>query len=131
MQSVEVLTRYKWLMAEAEAIMSQADKLIRIGPAGVAGQAISGMPRGTNDADSAGVQAYDGYIQQLRERAEEIGGISRLFENVMAQFKNDRDRVICRLYYGVDMTDEQIGIKLNMDTSTVNRVRNDALSKIA
>ena len=124
----EILKRYKWLMQEAAAMSKHANRLIKIGaPAGIANQALTGMPRGTNDPQAAGIQAFDGYIIELREKVAEIAEIGRMFEDVLALIRNDQARVICRYYYGVGMTDEQIAKQLKMARQTVTTIRNDTM----
>lgn len=124
----EILLRYRWLTEEASAMSKQADRLIRIGgPAGIANQALTGMPRGTNDPQAAGIQAFDGYIISLREKVAEIAEICNRFEDVLMDIRNDKARTFCRLYYGNGMTDEQIAHRFHMERSTVTKIRNDAI----
>lgn len=132
MKDIEIIERYKWLMHEAWALEKQAEMVIRIGtPSGVAGQALSGMPHGTNDPVAASIQHADRYAEKLREKARELLNICGRFEGILSRIKDDRQRVICRMYYGLDMTDEKIAEKLNIDQSTVNRDRNAVLSALA
>lgn len=124
----EILLRYRWLTEEAAAMSKQANRLIKIGaPAGVANQALTGMPRGTNDPQAAGIQAYDGYILSLQTKMQEIMEICNRFEDILDLIRNDRARVICRYYYGVGMTDDQIAKKMHLERPTVTNVRNDAV----
>ncbi len=127
----EVVTRFLMLTAEAKAMAAQAELIGRILPAGVAGQAISGMPHGTNDADAANVQQYEGYMQKLYRQASELGKICVRFEEIISSIKDDRQRVICRYYYGANKTDEWIGKQLSYDTSSVNILRNKALMQLS
>ena len=131
MTKVEVLVRYRWLMQEAVTISKQADRLIKLGgPVGIGSHPITGMPRGTNDPVAAGIQAFDGYIRELRTKAAEIASIGHMFEETLSLIKDDRARDICRMYYALGMTDDQIGQKKHMDQATVNRIRNDILKKL-
>ncbi len=132
LSNIEVLQRYRWLMEEAWTIMRQAERLLSIGaPLGVANQALTGMPRGTNDPTASAVQRYDKYIEQLHDKADELVVLCNRFEEVLSLLDDDRQRDICRKYYAVGMTEEQIAEKLHMDQSTVNRARNEALAKLA
>ena len=132
MGDLEIIVRYKWLMHEAWALHKQAEKVQLIGaPQGVAGQALTGMPHGTNDPVAASIQAYDGYCQRLRAKAAELLSICDRFEAVIEKIGDDRQRVICRMYYGLDMTEEKIAEKLHIDQSTVNRDREKATSNFA
>lgn len=129
MDNYEIITRYRWLMEEAWALKKQADRVLKIGtPAGIASQAITGMPRGTNDPEAAAIQAYDGYAKQLREKAEELLQICGRFEQVLNLLKDDRQRTICRMYYALCMTEEKIAEKTGVDQSTVNRDRTAAIN---
>lgn len=128
MERREILLRYRWLTEEAAAMSKQADRLIRIGgPAGVANQALTGMPRGTNDPQAAGIQAFDGYIISLREKIAEIAQICSRFEDVLMDIRNDKARTFCRMYYGNGMTDEQIAHRYHLERSTVTKIRNEAI----
>lgn len=136
MKRCEILTRYRWLMLEADTLIKQADKVMGIGvQADVRStwptrQALEGMPRGTNDPESAGAQRFDGYIQRLRDRAEELMSICDQFESTLALLDDDRERVICRKYYALGLSEEAIAEQVSMDQSTVNRYRNSALAKL-
>lgn len=141
MENHEILERYRWLLQEAETINRQADRVMNIGvPAGMAStwpavQTTKGgksffVPHGTNDPQAAASQKFDGYIQALREKAAEILKITDRFEKVIDMLHDDRDRVICRKYYGLGLTDEKIAEELNMDRGYVTVLRNKALLKI-
>ena len=131
MTRTDVLLRYRWLTEEASAISRQADRLIRIGaPAGISNQAITGMPRGTNDPTAAGIQAFDGYVLTLRARVVEIAEICHEFESIITGIKDDRARTVCRLYYGNGLTDDQIARKYHLERSTVTKIRNDAIDSL-
>lgn len=132
MTAVQVLKEYNWIMAEAMALKEQADKVVLIGtPRGVAGQALTGMPGGTNDAVAASIQRADAYIEQLMFKRTRLLEICDQFEEILDQLKETRQRVICRMYYGCNKTDEEIGKEIHLDTSVVNRIRNDALDSLA
>lgn len=132
LSDVDVLRRYHWLMEESWTLLKHAERVIQIGaPMGIGDQSISGMPRGTNDPTAASVQHYDKYVQQLRDKAAELLGLGKRFEEALAKLDDDRQRDICRKYYALDMTDEEIGERVHMDQATVNRIRNEALAKLA
>lgn len=136
MERFEILTRYRWLMMEAETLIRQANKVIRIGvPADVRStwptkDKLQGLPRGTNDPESASAQIFDGYINRLRERAVELLSICDQFELVLSLLADDQERVICRKYYALGLTDETIAEQVHMDQSTVNRIRNRAIENL-
>ena len=131
MNNREILVRYKWLMEEAWVLSQQAERVLRIGrPAGIAKQEITGMPRGTNDPTAAGIQAFDGYVKQLKIKADEIMKICGRFESVITMLKDDRDRTICRMYYGLGMTDEQISRRIHIARQVITDIRNKAIGKL-
>lgn len=133
MERCEILTRYRWLMLEAETLLRQADKVMGIGiPADVRStwpskDKFNGVP-GTNDPEAAGAQRFDGYIQSLRDRAAELLSICGQFESTLNLLADDQERVICRRYYALGLTDEQIAQEIHMDQSTVCRIRNKAIA---
>lgn len=132
----EVLTRYRWIMMEAETLVRQADRVMGIGvPADVRStwptrDALEGMPRGTNDPEAANAQLFEGYIQKLRAKAVELLAICELFERTLDMLEDDQERVVCRKYYALGLTDEVIGEQIHADQSTVNRIRNRALARL-
>lgn len=136
MERSEILTRYRWLVLEADTLAKQADKVMGIGiQADVRStwpskDKLKGLPAGTNDPETAGAQRFDWYIQHLRERAEELMEICGKFEETINLIADDQDRVICRMYYGVGMTDEAIGEKVHLEQSYVCRIRNKALAAL-
>ena len=131
MDNVEVVIRFRWLMEEAWTMTRQAERMLRIGaPAGISIQAVTGMPHGTNDKDAAAIQLFDGYAAQLRKEAEQILELRDRFEKIIRMLEDDRQRDICRKYYALGMTDEQIGKRVHMDQSYVNKLRNDAIEKL-
>lgn len=131
MKPAEVLLRYRWLQLEAETLIQQAERVQRIGaPTGVAGQALSGMPHGTNDAEAARGQLFDGYIAQLRRKATELSKVCGAFESTLELLQSDRERVICRMYYGLGLTDAAIGKKLHLEERSINGIRNEALRRL-
>lgn len=131
MTDVEVLQRFRMLMIEVVAIRKQVETVMMIGgPQGVRGQAMTGMPRGTNDPVAASMQLYEGYAKRLEESAGKLEDLTGRFERIIARIRDDRERVICRYYYGVGMTDAEIGEKISMEGSGVCKIRNEALRKI-
>lgn len=136
MERYEILTRYRWLMMEAETLIRQADKVMKIGaPADMRStwptmDKLLGLPRGTNDPESASAQSFDGYISRLREKADELISICDQFETVITLLTDDQERVICRKYYALGLTDETIAVQVHMDQSTVNRIRNRAIENL-
>ncbi len=132
MRQIEVIQDYRWLLMEAMSIKHQADAVAIIGrPAGVGGQALSMAPGATNDRTAAAIQAFDGYMQQLEQRREELMQICAQFEKIVESIQDPRDRCIIRLYYGAGKTEEQVAEVMHMDQSTVNRYRARILSYFA
>ena len=66
MTDVEILKAARDAALEEEAVSRQLERLANIGaPKGVAGQALTGMPRGTNDPEASRRQQYDGLMEKL------------------------------------------------------------------
>ena len=136
MERSEILIRYRWLILESETLSKQADKVMGIGiQADVRStwpskDKLKGLPGGTNDPETASAQRFDWYIKHLRDHAEELMDICGKFEETIALLVEDDARVICRMYYGIGMTDEAIGEKVHADQATVNRIRNKALASL-
>ena len=68
--------------------------------------------------------------RQHTAAVEELMDICEKFEETIALLVEDDARVICRMYYGVGMTDEAIGEKVHMDQATINRIRNKAIAAL-
>ena len=127
----EVIVRYKWLMEEAWTLNKQAERVLRIGtPAGISIYNLTGMPHGTNDKEAADIQAFDGYVQQLKKKVEEIMRICGKFEHALEMIIDDKQRDICRKYYALGMTDEQIGNRYHLERSGITQLRNNAIEKL-
>ena len=52
------------------------------------------------------------------------------FEKTLELLTDDEERVICRKYYALGLTEEEIAGEIHKDQSTVNRIRNRALSNL-
>lgn len=131
MSAVEILMEYRWILMEAVALKEQADRVVMIGtPRGVVGQALTGMPGGTNDAIAASIQKSDAYVEQLMFKRTRLLEICDQFEETLDKLPENRDRVICRMYYANGKTDEQIAEEIHMETSSVNKIRNAAIKAL-
>ena len=136
MMRSEILSRYRWLLLESETLSKQADKVMGIGiqadirSTWPSKDKLKGLPTGTNDPETASAQKFDWYIKILRDRATELMDICGKFEETLALIIDDQVRVICRMYYGLGMTDVQIGEKVNYDQSYICRIRNKALADL-
>ena len=130
MQDLEVLRAYRCAMKEMEVLQRQ---LARIGSSGAprqAGRRREDQPRGTNHAAAAQIQLYDGLRQQLERKRAEAESIGLRFEAILAGIGDQRLRLIIRSYYAVGMTDEQIGLAIDMSTRRVNMLRNGFLRSL-
>ena len=136
MMKSEILLRYRWLLMESETLSKQADKVMGIGiqadirSTWPSKDKLKGLPAGTNDPETASAQRFDWYIKILRDRATELLDICKKFEDALALMKDDQARVICRMYYGLGMTDVQISEKVNYAQSYICKIRNKALADL-
>ena len=119
MKRIEILSRYLWIISEAETLIFQADKL-----AGFNKHKIY-------DPDTEEIRQYNGYIQSLRDKARDLLTVCKQFEGIIDSLDNDQERMICRKYYGCGFTDEEIGSQMNMHQSTVCRIRKKALTRLS
>lgn len=129
----ELVLRFRWLAEEAIAIRRHMDRISKIGgPAGISNQAITGMPRGTNDPMAASIQAYDSYQKTLNDRLCDLASLFNEFNSIIESIEDDRARVICFNYYGNGMTDDQISnqMKPKLERSTVTKIRNDTIDAL-
>lgn len=102
MKPHEILTGFRWLMLEADTMISQAEE----------------------------VSFYPGYSQSLRARAEDIISSCSKIESILDLLPEENERIICRNYYAIGMTEMEIAEQLHMNQSTVNRIRNRAVRKM-
>lgn len=127
----ELVVRFRWLSEEAIAIRRHMDRISKIGgPAGIANQAITGMPRGTNDPVAASIQAFDGYMKAWADKQCEIAKICNEFKSIIDSIIDDRCRVIVFSYYANGMTDDQIAKQMKLERSTVTKMRNETLESL-
>lgn len=94
----------------------------------MAGQALTGMPRGTNDPEASRRQQYDGLIEKLLKlRAKNVEIVVRC-ETVLEKIKDQKSRTICRYYYVEGESDYTISQIMEIDRTTVWEKRNAALN---
>lgn len=125
---VLTLQRYRFVFDEAWALREQADRILKVGtPKGMSSREFKEIYIRTNDAAGASLQNYEWFETEITRKLYEIFSMIREFEHVLDLIEDDQKRVICRMYYALLMTDEEIAEQINVDQSTVNRKRKQAL----
>lgn len=88
------------------------------------------MPRGTNDAVAASIQKAERYEKRLERERVRLLAICDRFEDIIEAMKDPRARAVCREYYGVGKTDQQIADQIGYQVSYVCRIRNAAMDAL-
>lgn len=130
MHDTEVLRMYRCAMRELEVLEKQ---LARMGSSGAPrgmSRRRDGQTRGTNNAQAAQLQLYDGLRQQLERKRRDAEAIGLRFEAILSGVRDMRLRLILRSYYALGMTDEEIGLEIDMSTRRVNMLRNGFLRSL-
>lgn len=94
----------------------------------MAGQALTGMPRGTNDPEASRRQQYDGLMEKLLKLQRKNVEIVCRCETVLEKIKDQRSRTICRYYYVEGESDYTISQIMEMDRTTIWDKRNEVLN---
>lgn len=124
----KVLESYAQVIAEKEAVVHQWQKLRLPGqPSSLHGMNMDGMPRGTNDPDSAAMQAIDGMAKVLCSKWANLEKATRAFEKIIESVPDGFSRSILRMYYGAGVDEKTIAETIGWSRQTVNRVRNDLI----
>ena len=129
MSDIEILKAARDAVMEEIAISRQLDRMAGIGgPRGVAGQAITGMPHGTNDPEASRRQQYDGLMEKLLTKRDENIAIVCECEAVIEKIKDQKSRTIARYYYVEGESDYSIAKIMGLDRSTIWDKRNDIIN---
>ena len=123
----ELLENYRDIVIEIETLERQSRFLNQFigGPKPIHAVQITGMPRGTNDPESAILQRNDtdDVLDKIEAKCQELRDMVDEFETVMDKIDDRRLRIIVRNYYGLGWTDERIGEQLELSRQHVNKLR--------
>lgn len=129
MTDIEILEAARYAVMEEVAISRQLERLAIIGgPKGVAGQALTGMPHGTNDPEASRRQQYEGLMEKLLKKRNENINIVCQCESVIEKIKDQRSRTIARYYYVEGESDYTIAKIMGLDRSTIWDRRNEIIN---
>ena len=118
MNRAELLIRYRWLMVDAEALIIQADRLFGL-------KELQKM----EDPEADVIKDLEEYLSSLRRKSQGILCLCGRFEETLDLLPDD-EKVICRKYYAIGMTDREIGDQLHADQSYICRKRKKALARL-
>lgn len=123
----ELLENYRDIVIEIETLERQSKFLNQFigGPRPLRGVQLTGMPRGTNDPETALLQRSDTdeVINKIEEKCAALRAMVDSFEQIMDKIEDRRLRIIVRNYYALGWTDERIGEQLDLSRQHVNRLR--------
>ena len=131
----ELLENYRLLVIEIEILDKQSKFLNQYigGPQPIRSVQLTGMPRGTNDPESAMLQQQDSgddAIFAIEKKCAELRELVLGFERIMETIPDKMDQLIIRDYYALGMTDPQIARKFSMDHSTVWKRRTKVMNSL-
>lgn len=130
MKRSEMLERYRDIVLEINGIEKQMDFIMSIGPSDVRSINLTGMPHGTNDPQASAGQHYDKYAEKLLAKREMLYDMMDECERIMEELTEPRERDIIRRYYFIGWTDQAISQALNLERSSVTKIRNDTLARL-
>ena len=123
----ELLENYRMLVIEIDTLERQSKFLNQFigGPRPVHGVQLTGMPRGTNDPESAILQREDtdDVLDKIEERCRELRPLLEEFERIMNAIEDTRLRIIIRDYYALGWSEERTGEHVGLSRQHVNRLR--------
>ena len=123
----ELLENYRDIVIEIETLERQSSFLNQFigGPRPVHAVQLTGMPRGTNDPESAILQRRDTdeVLDKIELKCQELREMVEAFEMILDGITDRRLRIIIRNYYALGWTDERIGEQLELSRQHVNRLR--------
>ena len=123
----ELLENYRDIVIEIETLERQSKFLNQFigGPRPVRSPQLTGMPRGTNDPESAILQRKDTdeVLEKIEAKCAELREMVDSFEMIMDKIEDRRLRIIIRNYYALGWTDEKIAEQLELSRQHVNRLR--------
>lgn len=123
----ELLENYRMLVIEIDTLERQSKFLNQFigGPRPLHGVQLTGMPRGTNDPESAILQREDtdDVLDKIEERCRELRPLLDEFERIMNAIEDRRLRIIIRDYYALGWSEERTGEHVGLSRQHVNRLR--------
>ena len=123
----ELLENYRMLVIEIDTLERQSKFLNQFigGPRPVHGVQLTGMPRGTNEPESAILQREDtdDVLDKIEERCQELRPLLDEFERIMNAIEDTRLRIIIRDYYALGWSEERTGEHVGLSRQHVNRLR--------
>ncbi len=123
----ELLESYRMLVIEIDTLERQSKFLNQFigGPRPLHGVQLTGMPRGTNDPESAILQREDtdDVLDKIEERCRELRPLLDEFERIMNAIEDRRLRIIIRDYYALGWSEERTGEHVGLSRQHVNRLR--------
>lgn len=123
----ELLENYRMLVIEIDTLERQSKFLNQFigGPRPLHGVQLTGMPRGTNDPESAILQREDtdDVLDKIEERCRELRPLLEEFERIMNAIEDRRLRIIIRDYYALGWSEERTGEHVGLSRQHVNRLR--------
>ena len=123
----ELLGNYRMLVIEIDTLERQSKFLNQFigGPRPLHGVQLTGMPRGTNDPESAILQREDtdDVLDKIEERCRELRPLLDEFERIMNSIEDRRLRIIIRDYYALGWSEERTGEHVGLSRQHVNRLR--------
>ncbi len=130
----ELLENYRMLVIEIDTLERQSKFLNQFigGPRPVHGVQLTGMPRGTNDPESAILQREDtdDVLDKIEERCRELRPLLDEFERIMNAIEDRRLRIIIRDYYALGWSEERTGEHVGLSRQHVNRLRTAYLDEL-
>ena len=131
----ELLENYRMLVIEIDTLERQSKFLNQFigGPRPLHGVQLTGMPRGTNDPESAFLQREDtdDVLDKIEERCRELRPLLDEFERIMNAIEDRRLRIIIRDYYALGWSEERTGEHVGLSRQHVNRLRTAYLEGLA
>ena len=123
----ELLENYRLLVIEIDTLERQSKFLNQFigGPRPLRSVQLNGMPRGTNDPESALLQREDtdDVLDKIEERCRELRPLLEEFERIMNAIDDRRLQIIIRDYYALGWSEERTGEHVGLSRQHVNRLR--------
>ena len=123
----ELLENYRMLVIEIDTLERQSKFLNQFvgGPRPVHAVQLTGMPRGTNDPESALLQREDtdDVLDKIEDGCRELRPLLDEFERIMDAIDDRRLQIIIRDYYALGWSEERTGEHVGLSRQHVNRLR--------